>query len=80
MVRINQKRYAEGVASARQVLARYPGDAQAHHLVGYGLFHLNRKAEALGHYDLALALNPNLQRAREQRKRFFESMTSEGRQ
>ncbi len=80
VVRINQKRYAEGVASARQVLARYPGDAQAHHLVGYGLFHLNRKAEALGHYDLALALNPNLQRAREQRKRFFESMTSKGRQ
>ena len=76
-VLINQGRYAEGLAAAQQVIARYPDDAKAHHLAGIGLFYLNRKAEALRHYDRALALNPNLTLARKQRKRFFESTTSE---
>ncbi len=80
VVRMNQGRYAEALASAQQVIARNPDDAQAHQLVGFGLFHLNRKAEALRHYDRALALDPNLTLARKQRKRFFESTTSEGRQ
>ena len=77
---INQRRYAEGLAAAQQMIARYPDDAQAHQLAGLGLFHLNRKADALRHYDRALVLNPNLKTAREQRKQFFESMTNEGRQ
>ncbi len=77
---MNQRRYAEGLTSAQQAIARDPDDAQAHHLAGIGLFHLNRKVEALRHYDRALALDPNLKIAREQRKRFFESMTNEGRQ
>ena len=76
-VRMNQGRYAEALASAQQVIARYPDDAKAHHLVGLGLFHLNHKAEALRHYDRALALDPNLTLAREQRKQFFESTTDE---
>ena len=80
MVRMKQGRYAEGLAAVQQVIARYPDDAQAHHLVGYGLFHLDRKADALRHYDRALALDPNLALVREQRKQFFESMTDEGRQ
>ncbi len=75
-----QRRYAAGLAWAQKVIARYPDDAQAHQLAGLGLFHLNRKAEALRHYDRALALGPNLTLAREQRKRFFASMTNEGRQ
>ena len=79
-VRMNQGRYAAGLAAAQQVIARYPDDAQAHHLAGFGLFHLNRKADALRHYDRALALDPNLTLAREQRKRFFAPTTSEGRQ
>ena len=80
VVLMSQGRYAEGLASVQQVIARYPDDAQAHQVAGFGLFHLNRKAEALRHYDRALALDPNLARAREQRKQFFESMTNEGRQ
>ena len=80
VVLINQMRYAEGLAAAQQVIAHYPDDAQAHHLAGFGLFYLNRKAEALRHYDRALALDPNLPLAREQRKRFFESTASESRQ
>ena len=80
VARINQRRYAEGLAAAQQVIARYPDDAQAHQLAGLGLFHLNRKADALRHYDRALVLNPNLETAREQRKQFFESTTNEGRQ
>ena len=77
---MNQGRYAEGLTSAQQAIARYPDDAQAHYLMGLGLFHLDRKTEALRHYDRALALDPNLNTAREQRKQFFESMTSEERQ
>ena len=80
VVRMNQGRYAEGLASAQQVIARYPDDAQAHYLVGLGLFRLNRKAEALRHYDRALALDPNLKTAREQRKQFFGPTTHEERQ
>ncbi len=76
-VRMNQGQYAEALASAQQVIARYPDDAKAHYLVGLGLFRLNRKAEALRHYDRALALDPNLTLAREQRKQFFESTTNE---
>ena len=79
-VRMNQGRYTAGLAAAQQVIARYPDDAQAHHLAGFGLFHLNRKAAALRHYDRALALDPNLTLAREQRKRLFAPTTSEGRQ
>ena len=79
-VRMNQGRYAAGLAAAQKVIARYPDDAQAHHLAGFGLFHLNRKAAALRHYDRALALDPNLTLAREQRKRFFAPTTREGRQ
>ena len=79
-VLMNQGRYAEGLAWAQKVIARYPDDAQAHHLAGYGLFHLNRKAEALRHYDRALALDPNLKTAREQRRQFFASTANEGRQ
>ena len=71
-----QRRYAAGLAWAQKVIARYPDDAQAHQLAGLGLFHLNRKAEALRHYDRALALDPNLTLAREQRKQFFESTTN----
>ena len=77
---MNQRRYAEGLTSAQQAIARYPDDAQAHYLVGLGLFRLNRKAEALRHYDRALALDPNLKTAREQRKQFFEPTTSEEQQ
>ena len=79
-VLINQKRYTEGVAAAQKMIARYPNSATAHHLAGFGLFYLNRKAEALQHYDRALVLEPNLKTAREQRKRFFESTTNESRQ
>ena len=79
-VRMNQGRYAAGLAAAQQVIARYPDDAQAHHLAGFGLFHLNREADALRHYDRALALDPNLTLAREQRKRLFAPTTREGRQ
>ena len=83
VVLMNQGRYAEGLTAAQQVVARYPDDAQGHHMMGYGLFHRNHKAEALRHYDRALALytNPeNLEMARKQRRRFFESMTNEDRQ
>ena len=85
-VLIIQRRYAAGLASAQQVIVHYPDDAKAHHLAGFGLFHLNRKAEALRHYDRALALYTalnmadDLKIAREQRKQFFASMTNEGRQ
>ncbi len=75
-----QRRYAAGLAWAQKVIARYPDDAQAHQLAGLGLFHLDRKADALRHYDRALALDPNLTLAREQRRQFFASMTNEGRQ
>ncbi len=80
VVWMKQGRYAEGLAAVQQVIARYPDDAQAQHLAGYGLFHLDRKADALRHYDRALALDPNLSLAREQRKQFFESTANEGRQ
>ena len=73
---INRGGYAEGVASAQKLIAHNPDHARAHHMVGLGLFRLNRKAEALRHYDRALALDPNLTQAREQRKRFFESTTN----
>ena len=79
-VLMQQERYAEGLAAAQQVIAHYSDDAQAHHLVGLALFHLNHKAEALRHYDRALALDQNLPMAHEQRKQILESMTSEGRQ
>ena len=82
-VLMSQGRYAEGLAAAQQMIARYPDDAQAHHLAGIGLSRLNRKAEALRHYDRALALYTNLEnlgKAREQRKQLLESMTNEGRQ
>ena len=81
-----QSRYAAGLASAQQVIVHYPDDAKAHHLAGFGLFHLNRKAEALRYYDRALALYTDLNMAddlkiaREQRKQFFASMTDESRQ
>ena len=80
VVLMKQRRYAEGLAAAQQMIARYPDDAHAHQLAGLGLFHLNRKADALRHYDRALVLNPNLTIAREQRKQFFESTTNEDRQ
>ena len=83
VVLINQGRYAAGLVSAQQVIAHYPDDARAHHLAGYGLLYLNRKAEALRHYDRALALYTNpedLKTAREQRQQIHASMTSEGRQ
>ena len=70
-VLMSQGRHAAALASAQQVIARYPDDAKAHYLVGLGLFRLNRKADALRHYDRALALDPNLPLAREQRKQFF---------
>ncbi len=73
---INRGWYAEGVASAQKLIAHNSDHARAHHMVGLGLFRLNRKAEALRHYDRALALDPNLTQAREQRKRFFESTTN----
>ncbi len=76
MVRIKQKRYAEGLEAAQKTIAHNPDDARAHHMVGIGLFHLNRKAEALRHYDRALALDPNLTLVREQRKQFFEPTTN----
>ena len=79
-MRMNQGRYAEGLASAQQTIARDPDDAQAHQLAGLGLFHLDRKADALRHYDRALALDPNLTLAREQRKQFFASTANEDRQ
>ncbi len=79
-VLMNQGRYAEGLASAQQLIAHYPDDAPGHHLAGFGLFHLNRQADALQHYDRALALDPNLKTAHEQRKQFFGAMTNEGRQ
>ncbi len=79
-MRMNQGRYAAALASAQQAIARYPDDAQAHYLVGLGLYHLDRKADALRHYDRALALDPNLKTAREQRKQFFEPTTNEERQ
>ena len=83
VVLINQGRYAAGLAAAQQVIAHYPDDAKAHHLVGIGLFHFNRKAEALPHYDRALALYTNLEdlkMVRERRQQLLESMTNEGRQ
>ncbi len=79
-VLINQKRYAEGLAAAQQVIARYPDDAQAHHLAGLGLFYINRSADALRHYDRALALYTNLENltmARKQRKQILEYMASD---
>ena len=82
-VLINQKRYAEGVAAAQKVIAHYADDAQAHHLAGLGLFYLNRGAEALRHYDRALALYTNLENlamAREQHKQILELMASEEQQ
>ena len=80
VVWMKQGRYAEGLAAVQQVIARYPDDTQAHQVAGFGLFHLDRKADALRHYDRALALDPNLALAREQRKQFFESTANEGRQ
>ena len=83
VVLMNERRFTEGVAAAQQVIARYPDDAKAHQLLGYGLFFLNRKAESLRHYDRALALGQkleNLELLREQRKKIFESMTSKDRQ
>ncbi len=83
VVLINQGRYAEGLAAAQQVIAHYPDDAQAHHLVGFELFRFNRKADALRHYDRALALYTNPERlkaVREQRQQLLESMTNEERQ
>ena len=79
-MQMNQGRYAAALASAQQAIARASDDAQAHYLAGLGLFHLNRKAEALRHYDRALVLDPNLKTAREQRKQILESMTNQGRQ
>ena len=67
----------------KKVIAHYADDAQAHHLAGLGLFYLNRGAEALRHYDRALALytNPeNLAMAREQHKQILEFMASEEQQ
>ena len=80
VVLMQQERYAEGLTAAQQVIARYPDDAKAHHLAGFGLFQLNRKAEALRHYDRALALDPNLKTAREHRQQLLESMANEERQ
>ena len=80
VMQMNQGRYAAGLASAQQAIARASDDAQAHYLAGLGLFHLNRKTEALHHYDRALALDPNLKTAREQRKQILESMTNQDRQ
>ena len=85
-VLMSQRRYAAGLASAQKVIVHYPDDAKAHHLAGFGLFHLNRKAEALRYYDRALALYTDLNMAddlktvREQRQQFFASMTDESRQ
>ena len=82
LVLMNQERYAEGLAEAQKVIALYPDNASAHQLAGYGLFYLNRKAEALRHYDRALVLYTDLEELkalREQRKRFLESTTNEGR-
>ncbi len=80
LVLMQQERYAEGLAVAQKLITHYPGNAQGHHMVGFGLFHLNRKTEALHHYDRALALDPNLKTIREQRKQILESTTNEGRQ
>ena len=80
---MNQGQYAEGVAAAQKVIARYPDDAQAHHVAGIGLFYLNRKADALRHYDRALALGRNLENLeliRNDRQQIFESMTNESQQ
>ena len=79
-MQMNQGRYAAALASAQQAIARASDDAQAHYLAGLGLFHLNRKTEALHHYNRALALDPNLKTAREQRKQILESMTNQDRQ
>ena len=80
LVLMQQERYAEGLATAQKLITHYPGNAQDHHMVGFGLFHLNRKTEALHHYDRALALDPNLKTIREQRQQLLESMTNEERQ
>ena len=80
LVLMQQERYAEGLSVAQKLITHYPGNAQDHHMVGFGLFQLNRKAEALHHYDRALALDPNLKAVREQRQQLLESMTNEERQ
>ena len=80
LVLMQQERYAEGLATAQKLITHYPGNAKGHHMVGFGLFQLNRKAEALHHYDRALALDPNLKTVREQRQQLLESMTNEERQ
>ena len=53
-----QGRIDQGIELARKAIARYPGDARLHKLLGLGLGRLGRNEEALASLDCAIAIAP----------------------
>ena len=66
-IEFNQQRYRASLDLYRSVTDRRPGSARAWSGAGAALYHLGKPDEALQHIDRALALNPSLAEARNNR-------------
>ena len=66
-IEFNRQRYNEALEAYRRVVDALPNNAQAWSGMAAALYHLGRPSEALRHVDRALALDPSLQEARNNR-------------
>lgn len=66
-IEFNRQRYTEALEAYRHVVNALPNNAQAWSGMAAALYHLGRPGEALRHVDRALALDPSLQEARNNR-------------
>lgn len=64
MVRFGQQRYAAALDLYRTLVELRPGSAQAHSNLGVTLFYLDRDDEAIGSFEHALSLDPDLETPR----------------
>ena len=64
MVRFGQQRYAAALDLYRTLVELRPGSAQAHSNLGVTLFYLDRGDEAIGSFEHALSLDPDLETPR----------------
>ncbi len=77
-VEFSRQRYGEALDLYRTAKDRLPNSAVAWSGMGAALFHLGRPAEALRHVDQALALDPSLQDAINNRAAIAAAAAAEG--
>ena len=68
LAQFSQQRYAEALDLYRRVVETTPDNAAAHSGMGAALYYLGRIEEALASIDRALALDPTLEEARNNRE------------